>query len=76
VSPYLALQVLTDEDRRDTLARVLTTPSEYEELQGAAAYAGMPQTRCPGSDVPTARRVPGFVPDPSPENCRPDIDAV
>ncbi len=33
---------LADEDRRDTLVRVLTTTSEYEELQGAAAYAGMP----------------------------------
>lgn len=30
-----------DESRRDTLVRVLTTASEYEELQGAAAYVGM-----------------------------------
>jgi hypothetical protein len=35
---------LADEDRRDTLVRVLTTTSEYEELQGAAAYAGMPMS--------------------------------
>jgi len=35
---------LPDEDRRDTLVRVLTTASEYEELQGAAAYAGMPMS--------------------------------
>jgi hypothetical protein len=32
---------VSDEDRRDTLVRVLTTASEYEELQGAAAYVGM-----------------------------------
>ena len=35
---------LADEDRRDTLVRVLTTTSEYEELQGAAAYVGMPMS--------------------------------
>jgi len=28
-------------DRRDTLVRVLTTESEYEELKGAAAYVGL-----------------------------------
>ena len=28
-------------DRRDTLVRVLATASEYEELQGAAAYVGL-----------------------------------
>jgi hypothetical protein len=32
---------LADADRRDTLVRVLTTASEYEELQGAAAYVGL-----------------------------------
>jgi hypothetical protein len=32
---------VADEDRRDTLVRVLTTAAEYEELQGAAAYVGM-----------------------------------
>ena len=32
---------LNDADRRDTLVRVLTTASEYEELKGAAAYVGL-----------------------------------
>jgi hypothetical protein len=32
---------LADEDRRDTLVRVLTTASEQEELQRAATYVGM-----------------------------------
>jgi hypothetical protein len=32
---------MADEDRRDTLVRVLTTASEYEELQRGAAYVGM-----------------------------------
>jgi hypothetical protein len=35
---------LDDEDRRDTLVRVLTTAAEYEELQDAAAYVGMPMS--------------------------------
>ena len=33
---------LPDEDRRDTRIYVLTTASEHEELQGAAAHVGMP----------------------------------
>jgi hypothetical protein len=33
---------MADEDRRDTLVRVLTTEAEHEELQRAAAYVGMP----------------------------------
>ena len=32
---------VADADRRDTLVRVLTTASEHEELQRAAAYVGM-----------------------------------
>ncbi len=32
---------IDDADRRDTLVRVLTTATEYEELQEAAAYIGM-----------------------------------
>lgn len=32
---------LADEDRRDTLVRVLTTESEYKEFQDAAAYIGL-----------------------------------
>jgi len=32
---------VADEDRRDTRVPVLTAASEYEELQGAAAYVGM-----------------------------------
>jgi hypothetical protein len=32
---------VADADRRDTRVPVLTTASEYEELQGAAAYVGM-----------------------------------
>lgn len=32
---------LNDADRRDTLVRVLTTASEYEELKSAAAYVGL-----------------------------------
>ena len=35
---------LPDADRRDTLVRVLTTSSEYEELQGAAAFVGIPMS--------------------------------
>lgn len=34
--------VLSDEERRDTLVRVLTNAPEYEELQAAAAYVGIP----------------------------------
>ena len=34
--------VLADADRRDTLVRVLTNDAEYQELQDAAAYVGMP----------------------------------
>lgn len=32
---------VADEDRRDKRVPVLTTASEYEELQGAAAHVGM-----------------------------------
>jgi hypothetical protein len=34
--------VLSDEERRDTLVRVLTNAPEYKELQDAAAYVGIP----------------------------------
>jgi len=34
--------VLSDDERRDTLVRVLTNAPEYGELQAAAAYVGIP----------------------------------
>lgn len=34
--------VLSDAERRDTLVRVLANDLEYEELQAAAAYVGIP----------------------------------
>lgn len=36
--------VLAEADRRDTLVRVLTNEAEYQELQAAAAYVGMPMS--------------------------------
>jgi hypothetical protein len=39
--PRMGRPPVADADRRETLLRVLTTKSEYEELQRAASAAGL-----------------------------------